>query len=64
MMVYKDMTFCTEETCAKFGDGKCFRSLTDQVIEDAQAWWGRDDEVGPPICQFTERPDCYEKEEK
>ena len=70
MICYKDMTFCTEETCNNFGDGKCHRSLTEKVSQDAARWWGgenldMDRMVVPPIAIFMDRPDCYEvKKEK
>ncbi len=65
MLCYRDMTFCTEETCKKFGDkfDDCVRSLTQHQKNMATKWWGADN--GPaPICMFTERPICYEEKEK
>lgn len=59
-MTYKDMTFCTEETCAKFGT-TCHRSLTPKVQADADRWFG---EPGAPICIFGERPSCYKEKTK
>lgn len=58
------MTFCTEKTCAKFGDGNddCHRSLTLAVEHMAWHWWNNGNteiDDRPPICQFTERPDCF-----
>lgn len=60
MMAYRDMTFCRETTCKHFGKGedKCWRSLTDEVLEDATTWWGSEE---APISMFTERPSCYEE---
>jgi len=64
MICYRDMTFCTESTCAKFGDGNddCPRSLTLAVEHMAYHWWNNGDNTktdGPPICQFIERPECF-----
>lgn len=56
MICYKDMTFCTENNCAKF-DG-CFRALTVQVKINADEWWGKG-EGEAPIAIFTGQPDCY-----
>jgi len=65
MICYRDMTFCREKTCAKFGDGNddCPRSLTLAVEHMAWHWWNRGNnklDDSPPICMFTEQPDCYE----
>ena len=56
MICYKDMTFCTENNCAKF-DG-CFRALTEQAKINADEWWGNG-EGEAPIAIFTGQPDCY-----
>lgn len=56
---YKDMTFCQESSCAKFGKD-CSRSFTPEVEDAAKRWWGSDE---APISVFTGRPDCYEKGE-
>ncbi len=56
MIHFRDMTFCREETCARFGP--CPRSLTEEVIADGIAWWGGEDF---PIAMFARRPKCYEK---
>jgi len=60
MLCYRDMTFCQEKTCGEFGDGekKCPRSLTTKVLEAADKWW-ENQEGGPPIAIFTNRPDCF-----
>jgi hypothetical protein len=52
---YKDITFCQESTCARFGKN-CSRSLTPEMEDAAKRWWGSDD---APISVFTGRPDCY-----
>lgn len=60
MICYKDRTFCEYHTECKKGE-TCSRSLTDKVLEDASEWWGDED---PPICIYTEEPDCFEGIEK
>ena len=62
MMCYRDMTFCTEETCKKFGDGEndCGRSLTKKVKKAAAGWWGQGD---APIAMFIDKPDCYQEKD-
>jgi hypothetical protein len=53
MICFKDMTFCTYyKNCSKAD--KCHRPLTKKVKEDAKKWM-----KNPPICQFTEKPDCH-----
>lgn len=62
MFSYGDMTYCTFDDCANFGE-KCNRSLTDKVKADAERWvrsWSDDPDRGAPICVFTERPSCFE----
>ena len=55
MICYKDMTFCSfYKECSKGKD--CSRALTEEVIKDAQEWWGNPE---APICQFMEKPDCF-----
>lgn len=58
MIGYKDMTFCPFDDCKNFGP--CDRSLTEQVRRDAENWWGS---KSAPIYQWSERPDCFEKDE-
>lgn len=60
MICYKDMTFCTYLDCT---NTKCHRRLTGKVLEDARIWW-KDFKIegGPPICQFSEKPECYTQE--
>ena len=51
MVCYRDMTFCGYwRTCGK-ADG-CHRPLVQQVE-------GRAAELGLPICQFANVPDCH-----
>ncbi len=59
MMCYRDRTFCPFNGCSQFND--CDRALTDKVKEDANRWWGQSEEDAP-ICQWTEKPQCYEEE--
>lgn len=59
MICYKDMTFCPFANCKHFGDTKedpdnCFRSLTKRIRREAK-------KNNLPICQFTEKPGCYEE---
>ena len=56
MICYKDMTFCTfykECDNAK----TCHRPLTPKVAKLAE-------EFGLPICQFTDKPECFVEKEK
>jgi len=57
MICYKDMTFCPFWDDCKQGE-KCDRALTDEVCADAMAWWQGQD---PPICQYTDKPECWEE---
>ena len=60
MLCYKDMTFCSFYKDCKDGE-TCERALTDEVKADAKNWgdsWGCDD---TPICEFTEKPECFKK---
>lgn len=59
MIHYKDMTFCREEGCKKFGVD-CFRSFTKDVSKAADAWWG-EGEGEAPVCLFYGKPDCFEE---
>ena len=62
MICFRDMTFCRESTCANFAHS-CDRALTKEVIEAADKWWntpGTPPSVAP-ISMFSERPDCYVK---
>jgi hypothetical protein len=54
MLCYRDMTFCTEDTCARWDT--CPRSLTPEVRDAARQWWGGD---GAPICAFVGAPKCF-----
>lgn len=68
MIGYRDMTFCREFLCARFGAGadKCPRSLTGEVQRKAELWWGRGNRrkgKGAPIAVFAEQPDCYQEQE-
>ena len=61
MFCYRDMTFCTENTCANFTEEKCYRALTEQRLATAKAWWKEyvHGEGEVPICTFAERPECF-----
>ncbi len=58
-MSYKDMTWCTEESCAN--KNKCPRYFTKEDAAKAKEWWGSE---GAPIAVFLESKqlDCYEPE--
>lgn len=53
MFSYRDMTFCSFYKNCKNAN-KCGRALTPQVFKEAKKWM-----KDPPICQFTEKPDCW-----
>ena len=55
---FMDMTFCTAKDCRDFG--RCFRSLTPEIREQAKLWWGAT-QGEPPICTFVEpkKMTCY-----
>jgi|TARA_R110000772_G_scaffold13207_2_gene39408 hypothetical protein len=55
-MGYKDMTFCTESTCAYFADNKCPRALTDTVKAAGTKWWGSENF---PVTTYTDTPECF-----
>ena len=57
MIHYKDMTFCKDQTCARFGVD-CHRAFTDDHAQAAKRLWGSDD---APVAFFGERVDCYEE---
>lgn len=56
MICYKDVTFCGFTDC-KHWDNGCPRTLTDAVLQEAI-------KAGLPIAQFSDKPDCYEKDIK
>ena len=59
MMCYKDMTFCPfHEECA---EKPCPRALTEEVIKDAEKWWGKEN---PPICMYAKKPECFRGDAK
>ncbi len=55
MICYLDRTFCPFFGICKAGHN-CDRALTKKVIDDATAWWGKDN---PPICVYAEFPECF-----
>lgn len=59
MMCYRDMTFCTAYKMCEHGN-TCPRSLTPQVREDADRWWGKGADKAP-ISVFGDRPSCFEE---
>lgn len=38
MISFKDMTFCSSP-CQ---NTECYRKLTPQIVNDAEAWWGNE----------------------
>ena len=52
MICYKDMTFCPYWEDCKEKD--CPRALTPDVCERAN-------DIGLPICEFANKPDCWEE---
>ena len=61
MICYRDMTFCKFYDKCKFGD-TCHRALTDKVFKEARKW-AKDafNMDTAPICQFINKPECYEE---
>jgi len=71
MMTYKDMTFCSfHKDCKqivkdkKGGEQKCDRALTEAVKEAAQKWWDPSGKNDAPICEFSEKPECWEEKDE
>lgn len=60
MICYKDMTFCSYYKVCKKGFG-CRRALTKEVVKRAEEWHGN---TNPPISQFLETPECFERIEE
>ena len=58
MIVFRDMTFCPFLECSAKG---CTRRLTDNIREIADEWWGKG-KGKAPICQFVNKPECYEED--
>ena len=54
---YKDMTFCRFLDCK---DKDCHRRFTHEVMQAAKAWWGN---PNPPVCFFSEKPECFTTEQ-
>jgi len=57
MICFRDRTFCPFYEDCKYGLA-CPVALTPQVEEAARAWWW---EENPPISQYAEKPECFEK---
>ncbi len=55
MLCYKDRTWCVFDDCNQFG-ADCQRSLTEDVVEAAQEWWGGE---GFPVVIFASKPICF-----
>ena len=55
MMGYRDMTFCEAYKVCQDG-APCERALTEEVLEAADEWWGKE---GAPICKFVDYPECF-----
>ena len=53
MICYRDKTYCPYYTDCTRGDS-CHRALTSEVIEMAKS-------LELPVCQFAERPRCFEE---
>ena len=53
MICYRDMTYYPYYTDCAQGDS-CHRALTQEVMDAAE-------KMELPICQFAERPKCFEK---
>ena len=58
MMCYRDMTFCPFHEDCKAGT-TCFRSLTKEVEQGAERWFGPD----APISVFTGKPKCFDQKD-
>lgn len=53
MICYRDKTYCSYYTdCAKGDNCRC--ALTPEIVEVAER-------IKLPICQFAERPKCFEE---
>lgn len=65
MMCYRDMTFCQRDDCALFGKS-CERSLTQDVVDQADIWWKDIGKGGAPIAQWGSgyTPPCFESRQK
>lgn len=59
-MEYRDMTFCPFYSDCVEGRG-CLRALTPEVMKAAELWANKARLKVVPICQFREKPDCWEK---
>jgi hypothetical protein len=57
MIGYDDRTFCTGDGCKRFAVD-CQRSLTKEIRDQAERWWGGKD---VPITQFANprELECY-----
>lgn len=57
MIGYRDRTFCTGDGCKRFAVD-CQRSLTKEIKDQAERWWGGKD---APITRFTNprELECY-----
>jgi hypothetical protein len=61
MICYGDRTFCTGDGCRRF-EKDCQRSLTKQIQDQAERWWGGKD---APIARFANprELECYVPDE-
>ena len=53
MICYRDKTYCSYYKDCAHGDS-CHRALTPEVVDAAER-------MELPICQFAERPKCFEE---
>jgi hypothetical protein len=56
MLCYKDTTFCGYWQDCRNSD-ICHRPLTKKIKENSI-------EFGLPICQYSEKPDCWEQKKE
>lgn len=55
MICYKDRTWCPFYPFCKKGYN-CDRACRQNVIDDAEKWWGG---PGAPIATYAEFPECF-----
>jgi hypothetical protein len=56
MLCYLDKTFCISPNC----ENKCGRKLTEEIIADANKWWGKPS--GAPIAMSSFCQDMSDEE--
>jgi hypothetical protein len=60
MITYKDKTFCPFYDKCKTSSN-CSRALTDDIINKAEIWSKQFHPTDVLICQFVDKPECFEK---